>query len=73
MRKDDFMTTATLSAPAPLADAARAQHEAQVRALQAALAEGLASGTPQPLDWPAFEARKLQQFERRNATASHLA
>ena len=39
------------------------EHEAKVKALQAALIEGDESGEPQPFDFAAFKARKRAEFE----------
>lgn len=41
------------------------EHEAKVRALEAALIEGEESGEPQPFDFDAFLARKRAEFSER--------
>lgn len=41
------------------------EHEARVKALQAALEAGEASGEPQPFDFAAFKARKRDEFMER--------
>jgi antitoxin ParD1/3/4 len=38
------------------------EHEAKVKALEAALIEGEESGAPQPFDFEAFKARKRAEF-----------
>jgi antitoxin ParD1/3/4 len=40
------------------------EHEARVRALEAALVEGENSGEPRPFDFEAFKARKRAEYER---------
>ncbi|MDR1227442.1 MAG: type II toxin-antitoxin system ParD family antitoxin [Azoarcus sp.] len=39
-------------------------HEARMRALEAALVEGENSGEPRPFDFDAFKARKRAEYER---------
>lgn len=39
------------------------EHEAKVKALQAALIEGDESGEPQPFDFAAFKTRMRAEFE----------
>ena len=41
------------------------EHEARVRALEAALIEGEESGKPQPFDFEEFKARKRAEYETR--------
>lgn len=41
------------------------EHEAKVKALEAALIEGEKSGEPQPFDFEAFKARKRVEYEAR--------
>ena len=41
------------------------EHEAKVRALEAALIEGEESGEPQPFDFDAFLTRKRADFDGR--------
>jgi len=41
------------------------EHEAKVRALEAALIEGEQSGEPQPFDFDAFLAQKRAEFSGR--------
>jgi antitoxin ParD1/3/4 len=43
------------------------EHEAKVKALEAALIEGEESGDPQPLDFEAFIARKRAEHAARAA------
>ncbi|QEW23752.1 Antitoxin ParD1 (plasmid) [Marinibacterium anthonyi] len=41
------------------------EHEAKVRALEAALIAGEESGQPRPFDFEAFKARKRTEYEDR--------
>lgn len=41
------------------------EHEAKVKALEAALIEGEESGEPQPFDFEAFKKRKRAEYEGR--------
>lgn len=42
------------------------EHEAKVKALQAALIEGEQSGKPQPFDFDGFKARKRAELNQAN-------